>query len=149
MINYVPNCLIFFYMFLGTKRDQTLKILTLRDAGHSWKEIFRLLKGTVNLATIRHRYKWYNAHGILGIKKRSGRPKTTSDRQDRFVIRHTLVNRRMSLSQLRQELQKRSGGAVSVSVPTLSPRLKHAVVKSYVPIKKPLLTKAQKNKRYE
>ena len=55
----------------------------------------------------------------------------------------------MPLFQLRQELQKRSGRAVSVSVPTLSRRLKRAVMKSYVPIKKPLLTKAQKNMRYE
>ena len=92
-------------------------------------------------------HKRFKNHGVLTHKKGGGRPKKTSDRQDRFIIRQTLSNRRMTLWQLRQKLANNAQGSVRVSKDTINRRLKANGIKSYVPIKKPLLTHNQKIKR--
>ena len=38
--------------FLALKRDETIRIVALRDAGHSWNEIFKILDGSVSLSVI-------------------------------------------------------------------------------------------------
>ena len=140
------NCIV---SYAQSKRDQCLKIVTLRDAGKSWQQIFNVLGGTINVETIRYRYNRFKNHGVLSQKKGAGRPKKTTNRQDRFIIRQTFANRRMTLHQLRQDLSQNSQGAVRVSINTISRRLKSEGIKSYVPVKKPLLTQAQKSKRLD
>ena len=54
----------------------------------------------------------------------------------------------MTLAQTKEELQCRTNNRLHLSKATLSRRLKSAGVKSYVPVKKPLLTKLQQMKRY-
>ena len=134
-------------MFCFRRTVQTW-FVALRDAGKSWQQIFNF-GGTINVATIRYRYKRFKTHGVLTQKKGAGRPKKTTSRQDRFIISQTFTNRRMALRQLQQNLKHSSQGSVRVSADTIRRRLKAKGVKSYVPVKKLLLTQAQKSKRLE
>ncbi len=76
--------------------------------------------------------------GSVRDKPRSGRPKQTSSREDRLLVRLSLNNRRASSKQLKRELQDASG--CSVSTRTVRRRLLHAGLKGCIAAKKPMLT---------
>ena len=59
-----PVFLDIFSFLTALKREQTLQIVTLKDAGHTWTEIFCLLNDTVPISVMGYRYKRYKSDGI-------------------------------------------------------------------------------------
>lgn len=85
--------------------------------------------------------------GSLSDRKRSGRPKTTSAAEDRFIITTSKRNRRLTAPDINRELNKTRSNKVSVS--TVKNRLSAAGLRGRVAVKKPLLRAIHKEKRLE
>ena len=136
-----------FSFLTALKREQTLQIVTLKDAGHTWTEIFCLLNDAVPISVMRYLYNRHKSDGILNERPGRGRKKSLSSRQERQVIRQVLDNRRMTLAQIKQYVTSQFN--IVISRPSISGVLKKAGIKSYVPVKKPQLTKQQRFKRIQ
>ena len=128
------------------KRDQTVKIVSLREAGHSWRQIFHILYQEVPLSVIKYRYKRFKQDGLLNERPGRGRKRTLSKRQERLIIQQILHCRRMTLAQIKQFIY--DNFQIEISRASIGRLLQKANVKSYVPIEKPLLTKEQRSKRF-
>ena len=79
--------------------------------------------------------KTFQTEHTLEVKKRSGRPRLTSRREDRILIRKCLLDRRSSSKQLANELRLSTG--CDVSERTIRRRLLAAGLKSCRPTRKP------------
>lgn len=77
----------------------------------------------------------------LSIKPRSGRPRSTTIRQDRLLIRKSLKNRFASTNELKQQC------SLDCNVRTIQRRLNENDLKSYKPLKKAVITKKQAQNR--
>ena len=92
--------------------------------GISYKTVFRLVK--------KHRET-----GSIVDKPRSGRPKATTEREDRILVRKSLGDRRLTSPELRAKMEDDHG--VHVSSRTVRSRLFSAGLRGCVAAKKPLL----------
>ncbi len=111
-------------------------VVTLSEEGYSQRAIAARLK--VSLCAVQNILTKKEETGSVRDKPRSGRPKQTSSREDRLLVRLSLNNRRASSKQLKRELQDASG--CSVSTGTVRRRLLHAGLKGCIAAKKPMLT---------
>ena len=117
------------------KLAQTRRIVALRDAGHTWMDIFHLLGGQVSLSVIRFRYRRYKKDGILTDRPGRGRKKTLTDSQERIVIQHVMDNRQQTLAQIKQFVNEKL--KIQISCATLCQLMKKYGVKSFVPVRTP------------
>ena len=92
--------------------------------GISYKTVFRLVK--------KHRET-----GSIVDKPRSGRPRATTEREDRILVRKSLGDRRLTSPELRAKMEDDHG--VHVSSRTVRSRLFSAGLRGCVAAKKPLL----------
>lgn len=82
--------------------------------------------------------KTFQTSGGVAEKPRTGRPRITSRREDRYIGKLAKQNRKSSASQIKRNFLSRTGCVVSRS--TILRRLKSQGLFSYVPLKKPLHT---------
>ena len=89
--------------------------------------------------------KGYETRGDLAQKSRTGRPRVTTEREDRHLKRLSLENRFSTSSQLQKNIENITFFLPSVS--TINRRLNEIGLKCYRPRRKPSLTQVQKVER--
>ena len=115
--------------------DDRVKMVVLRDEGYSLQEIASKLK--CNHSTVCRTLAKQRACGTVDDRKRSGRPRISTPRDDRALQRICLHNRFTS-SHLKREWEQSSG--VISSARTVRRRLDDVGLFGRVARKKPLLT---------
>ena len=104
-----------------TKEDRQT-IITLKSVGLSFREIAKQAK--VSVSTVSYTIKRHLETGGNSDRKRSGRPKTTTQSEDKFLRVHSLLDRRLTGRQLQAQLN--TGRSKEVSVSTVKRRLRAA-----------------------
>ena len=119
------------------------KVLVYKDEqGLSWRTIRKKIKKTVSHEALRQAYLRYKAHQTLKRQKGQGRPPKLSKRSVSRLIRTSLKNRRLTSTQLRDEVP-------SVSKSTVRSLLNKAGLFGRLAARKPLLTKKNIRDRLE
>lgn len=98
-----------------------------------------------SLCGVQTTLKRFKETGSYETRKRSGRPRKTSARIDRDVVRSSLRNRRKTTVELAEELTSSSG--ISVSRRTVGRRLAEAGLKGRKARKKPWISETNRQKR--
>ncbi|XP_070177781.1 uncharacterized protein [Littorina saxatilis] len=78
-------------------------------------------------------------------RPRSGRPKKTDARADRYIVRQALTSRTITAERIRGQLRVATN--IQVSTQTIRNRLHNVRLRSRVPAKKPKLTPVHKRAR--
>ena len=119
------------------------RALVLVEEGYSYRAVGTRL-GISHKTVFRIVHK-HRQTGSVGDKPRSGRPKSTTPRQDRILIRKSLGNRRLTAPELRAQMEVQHG--VRLASRTVRQRLFKAGLRGCVAAKKPLLRDATVRKR--
>ena len=120
-------------------------IIGLKQAGHKTKEISHLVG--VARSTVRKwcaRFRADNSCDTPKQKPRSGRPRKTSERVMTILKRSLESNPRVTARILKQDNPEVLG---EVSARTIARRVSELGFKSHKPLRKPLLTRAQRERR--
>ena len=125
-----------------TKEDRQT-IITLRSVGLSFWEIAKQAK--VSVSTVSYTIKRHLETGGNSDRKRSGRPKDTTQSEDKFLRVNSLRDRRLTGQQLQAQLH--TGRCKEVSVSTVKRRLWAAGLTGRVAVRKPLLRWQNMKKR--
>lgn len=132
---------------MARKRQLTIEerqtIITLKNVGLSYREIAKKVK--VSVSTVFFTVKRHSETGGNSDRKRSGRPKATTESEDKFLRVNSLRDRRLTGQQLQAQLN--SGHSTQVSVSTVKRRLRAAGLTGRVAARKPLLRRQNKTKR--
>lgn len=91
--------------------------------------------------------KRYQEENSLEEKPRSGRPKVTTSREDRAIVKMSMSNRFETAASIAREFNKTMGKTVCSN--TVSRRLNERGLKARVPISKPLISKKNQKLRLE
>ena len=97
------------------------------------------------MSTVSYTIKRYLETGGNSNRKRSGRPKATTQSEDKFLRVNSLRDRRLTGQQL--QVQLNTGRSKEVSVSTVKRRLRDAGLTGRVAVRKPLLRWQNKKKR--
>ncbi|KAF6201613.1 hypothetical protein GE061_004005 [Apolygus lucorum] len=124
-------------------RDVKRQIIGLWKAKKTYREIAEALG--VSKTCVEHSVNAFKETGTISEKPRSGRPRKTTERDDRAVVNLSKINRRASLPEIASEMEGFHG--VSVSVSTVSRRLREVGMESRVALQKPLLNVGHRAKR--
>ena len=89
---------------MRVSHDQRIKMIVLREEGYSLQEIATKLK--CNRSTVSRTIARQKETGTVDDRRRSGRPKILTPREDRALQRICLQNRRFTSTQLRREWQE-------------------------------------------
>ena len=116
--------------------EERAQIIALHENGCSYKEIAR--KGYGSHTTVSRIVRKYKTESTYKPSARHGRPKLSTTRSDRQLVRLSLQDRTASSHSLRQQWQK---SGVQASSRTVRRRLLKAGLRSRRPVKKPLLSK--------
>lgn len=130
---------------MDTTPRKRSKILTLLEhSGKSQREIAKLCK--VNQSTVSRLRRLYTETGSLSPTRRGrcGRRRKTTVRDDRFLMKQSVINPKKTSDQLQQDMAK-IGTIVCSS--TVRRRLLAAGRPARKPSKRQLLTEAMKKKR--
>ena len=125
--------------------DDRVKMVVLRDEGYSLQEIASKLK--CNRNTVCRTLAKQRACGTVDDRKRSGRPRISTHRDDRVLQRICLHNRRFTSSHLKREWEQSSG--VTSSARTVRRRLDDVGLFGRMDRKKPLLTDLHRQLRLQ
>lgn len=117
-------------------KEKRAVIIDRISQGCSFREIERL--GLASHRTASRIWKRFVEDGQVCSKKRSGRPKCTTARQDRHLTRLCLQDRTASSFALRRDVLEADG---NISARTVRRRLVQFGLRSRRPAKKPLLSK--------
>ena len=123
--------------------DDRIKIVVLREEGYSLAEIASRIK--TSRSCVSKTLSRLRETGSVDDRRRSGRPKISSQIQDRALVRISLHNRKLTSAQLKREWQDTSG--IDCSSRTIRRRLDNAGLYGRVARKKPLLTDRHKTAR--
>ena len=123
--------------------EERQTIITLKNVGLSYREIAKKVK--VSVSTVSFTIKRKSETGANFDRKRSGRPKATTESEDKFLRVNSLRDRRLTGQQLQAQLN--SGRSKQVSVSTVKRRLRAAGLTGRVAARKPLLRRQNKTKR--
>lgn len=118
-------------------------ILVLRNEGYSMREIAKKLKISYN--SVYYSLQRTAQTGSNQSRKRSGRPRCTTEQEDKYIRVSSLRNRRLTGPQLASSLNSTRKTPVSTS--TVKRRLRDSGVTGRVAKKKPYLRLANKRKR--
>jgi transposase len=118
-------------------------IVALREEGLSIREI--AAKGFGQKSGIANVLKRYTETGRTTPKKRSGRPRISTDRADRKLCRLATQGRFKGSTELASDWYLTTGTTACSS--TVRKRLFNSGLKSYRPAKKPMLTPFQRRRR--
>lgn len=123
--------------------ESRVKIITLKEEGYSIRQISKKLKLSVSgVVKIVHRYR---DTGSYNDRPRSGAPRKTSKREDKFLTVTSKRDRFKTVRDLTAELN--TSRETSVSESTVRRRLAAKNLKGYIAAKKPLLRVINKKKR--
>lgn len=131
------------FQFLST--EDRVRIICLSDEGYTAREVAK--KIGCNHSTVIRLVKKYEEYESVADRPRSGRPRKTSFRQDRILRRLSLSQRHQTSPQLLQQWSSDEG--VQVSPRTVRGRLLEFGLRGCKAVKKPLLTKFQRNRRVQ
>ena len=124
--------------------EERAAIVTLHKEGYNQTAISRKL--SVSRSAIQEIIRKKNETGTVADRKRSGRPRKTTERQDEYLVLSSRRNKRATAAQLRKELENATG--INVSKTTVKVRLHEAGIRGCVAVRKPLLSeKHRKNRR--
>ena len=118
-------------------RESVQRVVRLRGLWHSHKTIAYILgmtQGAVSKILHRHR-----ENDDTGPRPRSGRPRITTDREDRSLVKMQLQSRFKSAPSLRSEWGTEARRPPSVR--TVQRRLANVVIHGYWPARIPALTR--------
>ncbi|CAK9796236.1 Transposable element Tc1 transposase [Anthophora quadrimaculata] len=118
-------------------------VCTLREEGYSYEQIaarFKISKSTA-WAIIKKKEEIDS----VANRSRSGRKRKTSVRDDKFIIVQSKRNRRLTASEIANEINRNRSNPISVS--TVKRRLKDAGLTGRIAARKPFLRLANKKKR--
>jgi transposase len=113
--------------------------------GRSYKDIGDILKRPT--ATVKAIIRRYGLNGYTSNKRRTGRPRSLTERQVRFIVRSAEENPRSNAEIIKEELATRYGS--SVSGQTIRNRLKEEGLSSRMARNKPFISENNKQKRLE
>lgn len=120
-------------------------IITLHNEGKPYREIASKLK--ISLKGVQTTITRHRATGSLKDRPRSGRPKATTEVEDRNIVITSKRNRRMTAPEIRAQVNQSRPNPVSVT--TVKRRLRAAGLHGRVAVRKPLLRKINKQKRLQ
>lgn len=121
-----------------TKRGQILGMMRAGMSSRKACEVFKVNRSVGDLI-----WKKYTASGDIARKAGSGRPKKTTRREDRRIIRAVLANREITADQIREDL-----GLQHLSDATIYRRIvKLTGMKSYWKLLKPFMNDKQRKRR--
>ncbi|KAF0709174.1 hypothetical protein AaE_012951 [Aphanomyces astaci] len=128
----------------GSEISQAIRNLVIshHQDGKGYKTIgslLRLPKGTVQ--TIVRKFK----NGVSAPKPRSGRPRVTTESEDRLITREIKKNRRLSAETLQESLAVFHDKDISTQ--TIRRRIKAEGLNGRAARRKPFISKANKGKR--
>ena len=121
------------------------RIVGMRDGGMKQADIARVLN--VSQSVVSRLLKKHRETGSVKERKRSGRPRATTPRQDRLLFRMSRQNRFYSSETLRTHL--RDSHRIRVSRQLVHSRLLQARLRSRRPTKRPRLTQRHKRERLD
>ena len=125
--------------------ENRVKIVVLREEGYSLSVIASKVK--CSRSCVSKTLARLKETKSLKDRKRSGRPRISSLREDRALVRISTQNRRLTSSHLKREWQETSG--VLSSARTVRRRLDEAGLYGRVARRKPLLTDKHRRVRLE
>ena len=119
--------------------------VALHKTGLSQRQISEQLG--VSKSSVQRAIEKFNMEGIYNNRKKSGRPRKTTPRDDNTMKRIVAQSSTSSCKSVRANLLRKG---TNVSISTISRRLSTEFgLKSYKPVKKPRLTPTMKKKRLE
>ena len=121
--------------------EKRAQICILREQNFSLRKIAQIVK--VSVGGVRRTLNRNIKTGKTCSRSRSGRPKVTTSRQDRFIVRQSLTNRLATAPKIAADFSETK----PVSVKTIARRLKAAGLDGRVAVRKPLLRKQNIVKR--
>ena len=121
-------------------QETRLKIQILSQEGYSCRQIAR--KCRCSPSAVGYTLQKYRRTNSLEDKPRSGRPRVSSARNDRILIRMCRENRRMTSQELQQQWSNQTG--VQCSTRAVRGRLLDHGLRSYKAVKKPLINERQR-----
>ena len=128
-----------------TTEVKRAQIVALHKNGLSQRQISKQL--SVSKSSVQRAIQKFNEEGIYGNRKRSGRPRKTTPRDDSTMKRIVARSPMSSCKKVGAQLLRKG---TNVSVSTVSRRLSQEFgLKSYKPAKKPRLTPLMKMKRLD
>lgn len=123
--------------------EQRASVVTLDKENYSGRAIAKKLK--VSNCAVQEILKKVKETGSVKDKEKSGRPRSTTPRQDRLLKHLSLNNRRATSRVLKRDFSDATGA--SVSCRTVRRRLQKSGLRGCVAAKKPLRTDTHKRKR--
>lgn len=124
---------------------ERVKIQLLFEEGKNQTQIAKEVK--CSRCAVQNAIKRYSQTGSHVNREKSGRKKITTPREDRFLIRSSLKNRKKTSSELASELSKDRGKKISSR--TVRRRLGEVGLKGCKARKKPWLSEKNKKARLE
>lgn len=123
--------------------DFRQRVVSKHSSGYGYKRIASMLEMPVSsVQSIIAKWKMTNSVSTL---PRSGRPRKTCTRTDRLVVRKVMTNRRLSASDLANDLK--DSHTADVTPQTIRNRIHDAGLAGRAARKKPFLSPANKKKR--
>ena len=116
--------------------EERARVVVLVQEGYSMNEVARRMK--ISRCCVQAIVKKQKETGTVVDRHRSGRPKVSTEREDRELVRLSLRDRKTTVPELRCRWVEASG--VSVSNQTVSRRLRDKGLRGCVAAKKPKLT---------
>lgn len=115
--------------------------VTLRGEGYSYRQVAQRIGDGATASGVLKVCRKFDDSGTVADKQRSGRPRLSTDRQDRSLVRLSLGDRQKSSVALKDDWE------VEASTSTVKRRLSAAGLRARVPRKKPFLNVEQRKKR--
>lgn len=132
----------------GKRRENRIRVVVLAEEGYSSRQI--AMKVGVDHSTVLRIIKKFKETGETKDKARTGRPRKTTERDDRILKRISLNNRHLTSPDLLVEWNSKAGlQENSVSTRTVRRRLHSVGLKGRRARKKPLLTNFQRRRRLD
>jgi transposase len=95
------------------------------------------------LKTVKKPINRYKLTGACARKKGSGRPRNTSSKQNRLIVRTAIKNRKATSKEIKHQLN------LDISSKTIRRRLNEANITSCIAVKKPFISKTNLKKRLQ
>lgn len=132
---------------MGRKAELSVEkravIVALHEEGYSTRKIAS--KTNVSQNAVMRALQRKRETGCNQSRRRSGRPRATSNSEDKFICVQSKRNRTRTAPEIREELNSTREAPISVS--TVQRRLRNYGLKVCIAAKKPLLRKQNKVKR--
>lgn len=130
---------------MDTTPEVAAQVVALIESGLNQSQVARQLN--LSRYSVRRVYQRYQATGGYQRRQGSGRPRATTERDNRFLMTMSLRNRRLNAVQLGQRLQE--AREVEVSRWTVRRRLREGGLTAHRPATGPKLTPAHRQARLQ